>query len=232
MSGPHVSCIMPTANRPNFVLLAIQHFLNQDYRDAELIILDDGKESMQHLLPDHRRLKYFYTEPLGTIGKKRNYACSKALGEIIMHWDDDDYYAFDWISRQLNVLENSDADIVGLNEIYFFSPVVNRFWRYSDKDNDRPWLSGATMAYRKSFWEKHPFKDVNIGEDYDYIWNSGAKIQAHEYPDGFIATLHAGNTTLKPFENPKHKKNASMYMDIEYKGDAENPETSRSNYLN
>lgn len=230
MNTPHVSCIMPTANRPNYVALAIEHFLNQDYRNAELVIIDDGKESVRSVLPDHRRIKYFYTAPLGSIGNKRNYACERAQGEIIMHWDDDDYYAYDWMNRQLKALEESQADIVGLNKIVFFSPLVKKYWDYADTNTARPWLSGATMAYRKSFWEKHPFKDLNIGEDYDYIWNSGAKIYAYDYPNGFISTLHANNTTLKPFENPKHKKHAIEFMEVKYEGDTENPEKSRYKY--
>lgn len=227
MKLTYVSCIMPTADRPNFVELAVNYFLNQDYRDAELIIIDDGKKSIKPVLPDHHRIKYFYTKSLGSIGNKRNFACDKSNGEIIMHWDDDDYYAYDWISRQVKVLHESKADIIGLNEIIFFSPLVKKFWNYANKDKERPWLSGATMAYRKSFWEKHHFKDIQIGEDYDYIWNTGAKIYAHEYPNGFIATLHAGNTTLKPFENPKHKKHAIEKMSVTYEGDTENPEKSR-----
>ena len=230
MNKPHVSCIMPTANRQNFISLAVHYFLNQDYRDAELVIVDDGKESVKSLLPDHRRIKYFYTEPLGSIGNKRNYACKKSKGEIIMHWDDDDYYAHDWISRQLNVLQSSNADIVGLNKIIFFSPLVQKYWNYADTDTIRPWLSGATMAYRKSFWKEHPFNDIHIGEDYDYLWNSGAKILAYDYPNGFVATLHAGNTTLKPFEDPRHKKHAISVMNVVYKGNTENPEQSRYNY--
>ncbi|SEB19851.1 glycosyltransferase family 2 protein [Pedobacter hartonius] len=222
---PYVSCIMLTANRPNFVPLAVGHFLNQTFRNAELVIIDDGKESVGHLLPDHHRIKYFYSEPIGSIGKKRNYACEKSRGEIIMHWDDDDWYAHDWISRQLTVLESSDADICGLNKIMFFSPLVKKFWNYENPNTKEPWLSGATLAYRRSFWEKHPFRDVNIGEDYDYVWNKGAKIIAHDYSEGFIATLHANNTTLKPFEDPRHKKNASNWMDVEFEGHAENPET-------
>ncbi|MET1056747.1 MAG: glycosyltransferase family A protein [Pedobacter sp.] len=232
MSSPRVSCIMLTANRPNFIPLAVHHFLNSDYRDAELVIIDDGKESVKSLIPDHHRIKYFYTEPLGSIGNKRNYACEKAIGEIIMHWDDDDYYPYDWMTRQVKALEESGADIVGLNQILFYSPLVNKFWNYDNKDTDRPWLSGATMCYRKSFWEKHHFKDIHVGEDYDYIWNSGARIYAHEYPNGFIATLHAGNTTLKPFEDPRHKKNAIMYMDVKFEGNAENLKQSRQyNYI-
>lgn len=230
MSKPKVSCIMLTANRPNFVELSVGYFLNSDYRDAELVIIDDGKESVKHLLPDHHRIKYFYTEPLGSIGVKRNYACEKAEGKIIMHWDDDDYYPYDWMTRQVKALEESKADIVGLNQILFYSPLMNKFWNYDNKETDPPWLSGATMAYRKSFWEKHPFKDLQIGEDYDYIWNTGATIYAHDYPNGFIATLHNGNTTLKPFENPKHKKHALEYMDVKYVGDAENPKQSRPYY--
>jgi glycosyltransferase involved in cell wall biosynthesis len=224
MNTPYVSCIMPTANRQQFIPLAVNYFLNQDYRDAELVIVDDGKESIISLLPNHERVKYFHTQPLGSIGNKRNYACSKACGQVIIHWDDDDFYAQNWISKQVAALEHSKADIVGLNYIIFFSPLVNKFWEYIDKGNEPPWLSGATMAYRKSFWEKHPFKDIHIGEDYDYIWNSGAKIYAHDYPQGFIAILHAGNTTLKPFEDPRHKKHAIETMEVEYRGYSENPE--------
>jgi glycosyltransferase involved in cell wall biosynthesis len=230
MSTPYVSCIMPTANRPQFVQIAVDYFLNQNFRDAELIIIDDGKESSANSLPDHRRIKYFHTSPLGTIGTKRNYACAKAEGKIIMHWDDDDWYAYDWINRQMQVLENSDADICGLNDIIFFSPLTNKYWRYADKNTERPWLSGATMVYWKSFWEKHPFKDLQIGEDYDYIWNSGAKIFAHDYTEGFCATLHAKNTTLKPFEDARHKKHAIAWMNVPFEGKTENPKESRFYY--
>lgn len=223
MITPYVSCIMPTTDRPNFVNLAIYHFLNQDYRNVELIIIDDGKQSVNNILPNHHRLKYYYTTHFDSIGLKRNFGCQKAKGQIIMHWDDDDYYEHDWIRKQIDALEKSGADVCGLNKIMFFSPLVKKFWNYENKDTERPWLSGATMAYWRKFWLAHPFKDLKIGEDYDFIWNNGAKIFAHEYSDGFIATLHNANTTLKPFENPKHKKHAIAEMDVKFEGKAENP---------
>ena len=230
MSDPKVSCIMPTANRQKFIPLAVDYFLNQSFRNAELIIVDDGKESIRSILPEHRKIQYFYIQPLGSIGLKRNYACEHAQGEIIMHWDDDDYYGYDWIKRSLEALENSNADICGLNEIQFYSPLKMKYWTYTDKNTERPWLSGATMCYRKSFWKEHPFKNIQIGEDYDYIWNNNAKIYAHDYIDGFIATLHAHNTTLKPFEDKRFKKHASKWMEVKFEGKAENPKESRYNY--
>lgn len=210
MNQPLVSCIMPTANRQKYIPFALSHFLGQDYPNAELVIIDDGKESIAPLLPEDSRIKYFYTEPLGTIGIKRNFACSKTKGEIIMHWDDDDWYAADWISRQVNYLFSSGADICGVEHIHFFSPVTDTLWVGTALNRNNPsspeqWLAGATLAYWKTFWAEHPFIDSQTGEDDNFIKTPGAKVFAHEYIDGFVAVLHPRNTTVKYFENPRHK---------------------------
>lgn len=210
---PLVSCIMPTANRAKFIPLAVDYFFNQDYENKELIIVDDGIEPIDSILPSDSRIKYYYDKAIGTIGVKRNYACERANGDIIMHWDDDDWYAKDWISKQVEALLTSGADITGLNRVVFYSPSVNKRWMYEDTDEDKPWLCGATMAYWKTLWEKHPFIDIQVGEDYDFVWNSGAKIFALDYFAGFVALLHPNNTSIKPVENPKHKKNASGWVE-------------------
>lgn len=207
---PLISCIMPTANRQKYVPLALKNFLNQDYINSELVIIDDGKESIAPLLPKDSRIRYFYTEPLGTIGAKRNYACERANGDIIMHWDDDDFYAPDWISKQYDYLTTSGADICGVEHIHFFSPVTDTLWlgtalNRNNPSNPSQWLSGATLAYRKSFWETNRFQDRQTGEDDNFISKPGAVVFAHDYIDGFVAVLHPRNTTVKYFENPKHK---------------------------
>lgn len=211
MELPLVSCIMPTANRQKFIPSAINYFLSQDYLNAELIIIDDGIESVLPLIPNHPKIRYFYSAPLGTIGVKRNYACDKAQGEFIINFDDDDWYASDWISKQIEALTTSNADITGLNKVIFYSPAVEKRWIYENTDTDKPWLCGATMAFRKSFWEQHPFIDIQVGEDYDFVWNSGAKTFAFDYLSGFVAILHAHNTSIKPIENLKHKKNGTTW---------------------
>lgn len=213
MKQPLVSCIMPTANRRKYIPSAINYFINQDYSNAELIIIDDGDDPIKDLIPDNPKIHYFFFKPLGTIGIKRNIACEHANGEFIMHWDDDDYYANEWISRQLNALTTSGADITGLNHVRFYSPMLNQYYGYEDTDEDKPWICGATMAYRKAFWEKHHFIDLHVGEDYDFVWNSGAKVFAIDYFDGFVAILHPHNTSIKPIENPKHKKNAHPWIE-------------------
>jgi len=212
MDQPLVTCITPTANRQKFLPIAIKYFLDQDYPNAEMVIIDDGLQSCSTLIPSNPKIRYFYyPEKLGTVGVKRNIACEKAQGEIIMHWDDDDWYAPDWISRQVDAQLHSGADITGLNKVDFYSPTVNKRWRYEDLDVEKPWLCGATMAYRKSLWEQHNFIDLQVGEDYDFVWNSGGKTYALDYLAGFVSILHAHNTSIKPIEDPKHKKHAEAW---------------------
>lgn len=211
MNQPFVSCIMPTADRHKYIPFAIRYFLEQDYPNKELIIIDDGKESILPFIPEDPNIFYYYSAPLGTVGLKRNYACNKANGEIIMHWDDDDWHASDWISIQVKFLISSNADICGIEHVNFYSPINDTLLKGTalnrNNPHNRAWLNGATLAYWKSFWIAHPFEDRQTGEDDHFVRNPGTNVYAHDYIDGFIALLHSGNTTTKFFENPALKKN-------------------------
>jgi len=211
MALPLVTCIMPTANRERYIPFALDYFAQQNYPNKELVIIDDGKESIKSLIPNNPQIRYYYTDPIGTIGLKRNYAIERSKGTIIMHWDDDDWHAYDWIEKQVNFLLTTGADICGIKHVHYFSAMMNMFWQGDahnrNNPNSRVWLNGATLAYWKSFWEKNPFQDLQKGEDDAFIQSTGAKVYAHDYIDGFIAILHPDNTTVKPFENPRFKKN-------------------------
>jgi hypothetical protein len=67
------------------------------------------------------------------------------------------------------------------------------------------WLNGPTVAYWKKYWERHSFADLQKGEDDEFVSHLDSKNFAHDYLDGFIKILHPGNTTIKYFEDPKHK---------------------------
>jgi glycosyltransferase involved in cell wall biosynthesis len=201
---PLVSCIMPTANRQKFIPFAIQYFQRQDYPNAELIILDDGLESIEQIIPTDPKIKYTrVNQKQALVGAKRNQACSLATGEIIMHWDDDDWYASDWISWQMKVLNATKADICGLSQLFFYDPAIRKSWKYIYPANERPWVGGATMAYSKAFWQTHPFRDMQVGEDNQFVWFSGAKVAAHQYFGGFVSILHPGNTSPKHINNSR-----------------------------
>jgi glycosyltransferase involved in cell wall biosynthesis len=154
---PLVSCIMPTANRRQFVPQAIRYFQVQDYPNKELIILDDGSDSVADLVPSDPRIRYLRQERKSTVGAKRNLACREARGEIIVHWDDDDWISEKRLSYQVKSLIEEQADICGLNKVLFFNPASNRCWEYIYSNGSRPWVYGATLCYTRPSGEQVPF---------------------------------------------------------------------------
>ena len=201
MIKPFISCIMPTANRKDFLSKAIGNFLMQDYYNSELIIIDDGIDDFSYLIPDSKRVHYYYFDALGTIGIKRNEACRRAKGDFIIHLDDDDLYAFDWLTTIINALLKSSADIVGLNSIYYFSLNLQQHFKFENKDSDLQWICGATMAYKKSLWINYNFSNLQIGEDNDFFTNSGGTVFSFDYTDGYVAIIHKDNTSIKSVSN-------------------------------
>jgi glycosyltransferase involved in cell wall biosynthesis len=199
-----VSCIMPTADRRRFVPVAIEYFLAQDYPDKELIVLDDGADAVADLIPDDPQIRYLRLEVRQRLGAKRNIACAAAGGELIAHWDDDDWYAPARLRRQVDSLLGSGADICGLDRVLFFDPVARGAFEYVYRSRDRPWVYGATLCYRKSFWLKTRFAAIDVGEDTRFVFSSpGARINVLPDNNIFVGIMHQGNTSPKPVRDPR-----------------------------
>lgn len=90
------SVIMPTFNRHEFIVPAVQSVLSQDYDDFELIIKDGG-EPVLHLLPRSNHLVYIHCQDSG-LGNGINQALRYAIGDIIVEANDDDYMSMDALS--------------------------------------------------------------------------------------------------------------------------------------
>ncbi|HEX5262988.1 MAG TPA: glycosyltransferase [Phenylobacterium sp.] len=194
---PRISAIMPTANRRRFVPSAIAAFLAQGREDAELVILDDGADSVADLIPGDPRIRYHREDAPRVIGDKRNRLCALAQGEIIVHWDDDDWHAPDRLARQLAAIEETGADIVGLDRIAFLSDDGREAWDYQWQGRGH-WVYGASLAFRRAFWARHPFPAIRAGEDTRFVLDAGdAHVHAMPDRDWLVARVHAGNTSPK-----------------------------------
>ncbi|EJL83269.1 glycosyl transferase [Polaromonas sp. CF318] len=194
---PLVSCIMPTADRRDFVPQAIRNFLAQDYGPRELIVLDDGRDSVADLIPSHEAIHYMRLERKLSLGAKRNVACEMARGELIAHWDDDDWMAPGWLSSQVRALLEQGADICGLDKVFFYAPEGRRAWQYV-YDGRSPWVCGGTLCYRREFWRGAPFADINVGEDNAFVWAPRHKrIVVNPDQHLYVARVHPRNTSPK-----------------------------------
>ncbi|MGY1727856.1 glycosyltransferase [Geodermatophilus sp. SYSU D01062] len=186
---------MPTCDRRSFVPLAIEAFLQQDHAERELVIVDDG-EPVADLIPEDPRIHYHRLDRRTVLGTKRNLACEAARGEILLHWDDDDWYPADRVSRQVAALAATGAEVCGTRTLLFHDPVTARAWCYEYPERARPWVAGSSLAFSRTFWTGHPFDAVPTGEDTRLLWRSGSRrIAAIGGPPLLVVTLHARNTT-------------------------------------
>ena len=123
-----------------------------------------------------------------------------ASGEIIAHFDDDDWQAPRRLATQVEVLEN--ADLCGLDRLVFYDASGEHFgagakaWLY--RPRVEPWLAGSSLAYRKALWyAARGFADVSNGEDVAFVQRavlSGARVLALKDESLHVLMLHAANS--------------------------------------
>lgn len=195
---PLVSCVMPTADRRAFVPQAIGYFLRQSYPNKELVIVDDGADSVADLVPDDPQLRYIRLSGQRTLGAKRNLCVEAARGELIMHWDDDDWMVPHRISTQVAALLRAGAEICGMRRVLFFEPASGETWMYDYPARGKPWVAGNTLLYSRAFWRRAPFADVQVASDLGFIWAQPLERAAilADYTL-YVAIIHPGNTSPK-----------------------------------
>lgn len=201
-SPPLVTCIMPTCNRRHFVPQAIRYFLRQRYEPKELIIVDDSDDSVADCVPDDTRIRLIRLEARVRVGTKRNLACEQARGEIIVHWDDDDWMDDGRVACQVQHLRLEQADICGLSRVLFVDPSAEAAWEYVFPGTIKPWVYGASLCYTISYWRNNPFANIDVGEDTRFVWNDPeARIAMLADNRWLVALMHPGNTSPKRPDN-------------------------------
>ncbi|MEL6631541.1 MAG: glycosyltransferase [Bacteroidota bacterium] len=202
-SFPLVSCTMPTCNRRRFISRAILYFLRQDYPNKELFIVDDGEEEIADLIPDHPEVRYVKIPHTMTLGEKRNFCVLQSKGNLIMHWDDDDWMAPNRISYQVKELLANRVSVCGIQQMYFHEVKSGRSYLYRYPQSiGKPWLAGGSLLYTRKFWSQAPFPKIQVASDTPFIMNR--KMERYlilEDYNFYIATIHDKNTSPKRTNN-------------------------------
>jgi glycosyltransferase involved in cell wall biosynthesis len=195
---PLVSCIMPTADRRSLAAQAVACFLRQDYARRELIIVDDGDDPAAPAVRRDPRIRCVRLERKATVEAKRNLACELAHGEVIVHWNDDDWHGPGRLTAQIEDLRRSGADVVGLDRVLLYDPLAARAWIRRAVKGDPPMLACGTLCYRKDVWRDREAPSAAIGGDEPFVWNRAGYASA---PAGgmpfYIGLIHS--STARPF---------------------------------
>ena len=200
---PAVSIITPTFNRQALLQAQHVHLLAQSEQDFEWLILDDGPEPSAYFqgLSDPRIRYHHLAGTKMKVSAKRNWLCERSRAAVIAQFDDDDYYAPDYLAVMLKRLADSGADITKLSGWFVYSaqlrrlgwwdtantlglhfsfgpdPVLNAFFNQTAPENMKNNYAGYGFSYvfKKSMWEKAPFPHVEYASDYGFVAAALAK---------------------------------------------------------
>ena len=196
---------MPTRDRRAHVAGAVAAFRAQTVADAELLILDAGEDMVADLAAGDPRIRYWRDEQVGrTVGSARNFLCGHAAGDVIIHWDDDDWHGPHRVAAQAAALGRARADICGMAVVPFLTDDGTAAWDYVWAA-PRPWVYGASFAYRRDHWALHPFPDWQVGEDNAFVLDHPGRVLAVPDADWLVCRVHAGNTAPKRTDGPHFK---------------------------
>jgi glycosyltransferase involved in cell wall biosynthesis len=117
---PKVSIIIPTYNREEYIVDAIESLLSQTFRDFEIIVIDDGStdNTKQVLSKYGDKIRYIY-QVNSERAVARNKGIEASKGEYIAFLDSDDLCMSNRLVEQVNVLDSKpDVGLVYANAIY------------------------------------------------------------------------------------------------------------------
>jgi len=143
---PTVSVVMPVYNVEPYLDDAISSVLNQDFRDLELILVDDaskdgGRRIIQKYWRKDPRVRVFGLDhnTLGGAGIPSNVGIRAARGAYVAFADSDDHVTATGLAKLVEAAETNDAELV-----------IGDFRTFTDK------LTEGTESYDRKVWDEMP----------------------------------------------------------------------------
>lgn len=172
-----VSVIVPIYNVEKFLPKCIESIINQEYKNIEIILVDDGSpdssgEICEHYKKIDNRIVVIHKENAG-VSEARNTGIDYAKGDYICFIDGDDFVMLDYVSYLLELALKNKADISLTTEMF-----GNFDEKQSEEDSVRIWTGEdaveAILCYK-----------VPIG-CYSKLFKKDILSQVRFIPDVFI----------------------------------------------
>lgn len=114
--GSMISIIIPIYNAEDHLRKCIQSIIDQEYKNLEIILVNDGSTDSSKVICDEfrnidSRIKVIHKENEGT-SKTRQTGIEIAKGEYITFVDSDDYIHQEMYQRLIKEIQDKQADII------------------------------------------------------------------------------------------------------------------------
>ena len=134
-----VSIIIPVYNAELTIEKCIKSILQQDYKNLEIIVIDDGsKDKTQNIIEKYLRLddriRYIKQSNSG-VSAARNRGIKESIGEYIIFVDSDDWLERNMISEMMAAINRERVDVVRCNFSEVHEGKKTNSPAYKDIDN-------------------------------------------------------------------------------------------------
>lgn len=154
-----VSVIIPTFNRVQFIVAAMESVWNQTYRPIEMVVVDDGSTdetegTVLRWMAEHDdtqfRSRYLRQRNRGAPAA-RNRGLVMSNGEYIQYLDSDDLLHPEKVSRQIALLRDGEKDFIfSTTGSFEHQPVWNTSVAYTSSfEGEYRYLEGFLNRLRK-----------------------------------------------------------------------------------
>jgi glycosyltransferase involved in cell wall biosynthesis len=196
---PKITILTPT-RRPHYLEQCRKYIERQTYprERLEWVIVNSSGQDIQVPLIEGMRVGVVHAA--GPLGSLRNTGLRVAVGDLVAHYDDDDWQAPDRIERQaLPFLVSPSLQLVCTDDYHILRlevdpPKAHRSWSWGYE----AFASGGTFMYRRAAWIRHPFSPIQIGEDnlFARVFRREASTSVRNLrdPSIFVCVRHRDNT--------------------------------------
>ncbi|UCC98608.1 MAG: glycosyltransferase [Phycisphaerales bacterium] len=119
-AGPVVSVLIPTFNRPRYLVSALASVLRQSYRRLQVIVVNDGGVDVSEMVNSFHDRRVILINRKQNLGKPHslNEALERAEGKYVAYLDDDDLYYPHHIETLVSTLEGETDCQVAYSDFY------------------------------------------------------------------------------------------------------------------
>ena len=207
---PSVSIATPTRiQRLEFLELNAYCIHKQDYKNIKEWVIVDSSDNLTDAIPNFLKnirekyenfpeIKYIIPNKQCNrkIGAYRNLYNQYVSGDIIVCFDDDEYYYPTRVSHAVEMLEKKKCMIVGLSPVTIYDSDRDDIWRYNVLTNIHG--SNNTMAYRKEYLLNHHYDEtVENAEEASFTNNFSVHMEQLDSDKVLFQTAHGINTYNK-----------------------------------
>lgn len=172
-----MACIIACTMRSSYMDNIFLNYERQDWKRKELIIILNRNsmdlKKWRERAKQFKNVRVYKLPQRYTLGRCLNWAIAKAKDSIIAKFDDDDYYAPQYLRESIYALKKGKAPIVGKHTsyVYFEEKKALMVYRAGRENKYRGKVKGGTLVFKKSVWRKVKFP-VNRVAGSDAHWLS------------------------------------------------------------